>query len=67
MSCVFESPVHANGGCIFDNPLEVVSGVVSGGGIIDEIRPASRSRMEQQMREEDDILMMVAAAFMEIM
>jgi hypothetical protein len=44
-----------------------VTPVPTGGDLLTEYRPAKRSKMDQQLREEDDIIMMVAAAFVEIM
>lgn len=63
MICVFENPIHANGGCIFDDPAGLI---ITGGGTSKRSRrhvPGITGNRAIAMREDEEVLVMLEAYF----
>ena len=56
MSCVFDNPIHANGGCIFADPSEIEVVVGGGGG-----GSAGRDVRSKILQDDEDILAVIMA------
>lgn len=74
MSCVFASPVHESGGCIFDDPSAIIEQIIippsagggGGGGPIQSWRqPLVDDRSKKVlrgMRDDEEVLLLTAIA-----
>lgn len=67
MDCVFDNPVHANGGCIFADPnVPLVPDLALPGGGTKRTRrhvPGVTSNRSIAFREDEEILAMLEAYF----
>lgn len=68
MDCVFDNPIHENGGCIFADPNEflvIEDGIAIGGGTKRSRRhvPGVTSNRSIAFREDEELLAMLEAYF----
>lgn len=66
MSCVFDTPGHPNGGCIFADPSEIISGGFTGKpkGPYDSF--FSPGEWQELLLREDEELLLICRAFVEV-